>query len=405
MAGTILAITGSAYTLGRATNTLDWQCDSALAKGTNSKQQLIASSASEAAGVSLGGETIADIASATAPAVVNIEVDQQVSAAGLGMPFFGNMPGGMEFFFNGQRVTPGGNGKPNLPKIEKHNTGSGFIVRPDGYILTNAHVVRGANKIKVTLNDKRTFAGKVVGTDSFSDLAVVKIDATDLPTLKMGNSADLRPGEFAVAIGSPLGFDHTVTLGIISAVGRSVTDVNGNINFIQTDAAINPGNSGGPLLNLKGEVVGVNTAIQANAQNIGFSIPVDIAKNVTEDLIANKKILRPWLGLAMSDLDETMAKSLGLSPSTKGVVVAQVIDGSPAQSGGLERGDIIQKIDGKEMLAPKEVQEYVRAHKVSDTLNFFVLHNGAPKAVAVNIGQYPDKVVADKDVPAPQEGE
>lgn len=397
VAGTILIMAGGGFALGRMASGLGSDADSAQAR--EQSRTLLASG--QSAAVALGGETIADIASAAAPAVVNIEVDQQVSAnvPGFVMPFLGgNMPNGMEFFFNGQRMGPGGKGnRPGLPKIEKHNTGSGFIVRPDGYILTNAHVVRGANKIKVTLNDKRIFTGKVVGSDSFSDLAVVKVEGTDLPTLKMGSSGSLRPGEFAVAIGSPLGFDHTVTLGIISAVGRSVTDVNGNINFIQTDAAINPGNSGGPLLNLHGDVIGVNTAIQANAQNIGFSIPVDIAKSVSDDLIANRKILRPWLGIAMSDLDETMAKSLGLPPTTKGVVVSQVIEGSPAQAGGLERGDIIQKIDGKDMAAPKEVQEYVRSHKVSDTLNFFVVRSGSPKAVAVNIGQYPDKIAAEKD--------
>lgn len=408
VAGTILVVAGGAYTLGRVSSPQGDLLDSAQARDKTVLSHQIASNASQAAGLSLGSETIADIASVAAPAVVNIEVDQQIAGGlpGMALPFFGN--NGFDFFFNGQRITPGGPGRgprPSLPKIEKHNTGSGFIVRPDGYIVTNAHVVRGANKIKVTMNDKRTFTGKVVGIDSFSDLAVVKVEAQNLPTLKMGSSQDLRPGEFAVAIGSPLGFDHTVTLGIISAVGRSVTDVNGNINFIQTDAAINPGNSGGPLLNLKGEVVGVNTAIQANAQNIGFSIPVDIAKTVSEDLIANKKISRPWLGIAMSDLDETMAKSLGLPATTKGVVVAQIMDGSPAQAAGLERGDIIQKIDGKDMAGPKEVQDYVRAHKVSDTLNFFVLRSGAPKAVAVNIGQYPDKIASEKTEEGPEQPE
>ncbi|MBI4533482.1 MAG: PDZ domain-containing protein, partial [Candidatus Melainabacteria bacterium] len=161
---------------------------------------------------------------------------------------------------------------------------------------------------------------------------------------------------------------------------------------IQTDAAINPGNSGGPLLNLKGEVIGINTAIQANAQNIGFSIPIDIAKSVAEDLIANKKIVRPWLGIAMQELDGTMAKSLGLPETTNGVVIANMIEGSPAEASGLQRGDVIQKIDGHEMLNAKQVQEYVRSHKVSETLNFYVLRGNAPKAVAVNIGQYPDKI-------------
>ncbi len=349
--------------------------------------------------------TIADLAELVAPAVVNIEVNQIITQPV--MPF-----GNMEFFFNGQRVrpqpqpdrpAPGGQnapGTPPAPRFEKHNAGSGFIVQADGYIVTNRHVIHGASKIKITLSDLRTFDAKLVGEDNFSDLAVLKIEATNLPTVQLGSSAAMRPGDFVIAIGSPLGYAHTVTFGIISAVGRSVTDVNGNINFIQTDAPINPGNSGGPLVNLDGGVVGVNTAIQANAQNIGFSIPIDIAKSVIDDLIAHRQILRPWLGLAMQDLDDVSAKSLGLPATTKGVLVAQVLDGSPAQNAGLERGDVIEKIDGKDVMTSKEVQETVRAHKVNDTLNFFILHNKLGKAVAVHIGQYPsDKTSTDGNSP------
>lgn len=348
----------------------------------------------------LGPTTIADIAQAAAPAVVNIEVEASTAQ---NLPFMGNMPDlpGFQFFFNGQKMspkdiaggapgaaTPGGANK--LPRFKSRDTGSGFIVRPDGFIVTNAHVVRDADKIKVTLNDKRVFQAKVIGTDSFSDLAVLKIDAEKLPTLKMGTSTTLRPGEFAIAIGSPLGYDHTVTMGIISAVGRSVTDVNGNINFIQTDAAINPGNSGGPLLNLEGEVIGVNTAIRKDAQNIGFSIPVDVAKDVSDSLIASGKILRPWLGIQMKELDEAMAKSLGVPGATRGVVIAGFVPASPAQASGLEMGDIIQKVDGKETPTAKDVKDYVQSRKVSDTLHFLVLRKNAVQAVAVNVGDYQD---------------
>jgi serine protease Do len=335
--------------------------------------------------------TIADLAQAVAPAVVNIEVNQEVSLPVMNLPF-----GNFDFYFNGQRVSPQPNnrpgpGAPNGPFREQHNTGSGFIVRNDGYIVTNRHVVHGASKIKITLADKRVFEGKVVGTDNFSDLAVIKIEAANLPVVQLGTSGTLRPGDFVIAIGSPLGYDHTVTFGIISAVGRTVTDINGNINFIQTDAPINPGNSGGPLINLDGGVVGVSTAIQANAQNIGFCIPIDVAKSVIDDLIAHRKIFRPWLGLKLADVGEVMAKSLGLPATTKGVLIAQVFDGSPAQAAGLEQGDIIQKIDGKDVSTGKEVQDIVRGHKVTETLNLFILHNKMGKAVAVNIGQYPDK--------------
>lgn len=336
--------------------------------------------------------TVADIAQAVAPSVVNIEVNQPITGA-LGVPLFEMPFGNFDFFFNGQRMNPGPGGKlpvrPSAPRPESHNTGSGFIVRPDGYILTNRHVVRGASKIKVKLSDRRVFDGTVVGTDSFSDLAVIKIDATNLPTAKMGSSANLRPGEFAIAIGSPLGLDHTVTFGIISAVGRAVTDINGNINFIQTDAAINRGNSGGPLLNLDGEVIGVNTAILASAQNMGFSIPIDVAKGVVDDLIAHKRILRPWLGIAMHEVDEATSKSLGIPVTAKGVVVVNVIEGSPAQAAGLARGDIIEKLDGQSVSTSKEVQDLVRSHKVSDTIHFLINRSNVAKPISVNIGQYP----------------
>lgn len=336
-------------------------------------------------------DSIADIAEAAAPAVVNIEVDKQIQSSSLGQMFGLPFDGfeNFEFFYNGKRVSP----DKQMPKFmrKNRNTGSGFVVRPDGYILTNAHVVKDASKIEVTFSDGKSLPATVVGTDSFSDLAVIKVEAAGLPSLPMGTSKGLRPGEFAVAIGSPLGYDHTVTLGIVSAVGRTVTDVNGNINFIQTDAAINRGNSGGPLLNLEGEVIGVNTAIVAGAQNIGFSIPIDIAKSVSSDLIAHKKILRPWLGIAMQEVTDVMAKSLGMPAETRGVLVAEVFEGSPAEKAGLAQGDIIQKIDGKEMSSPKEIQDYVRSKGIDDSLNFFVLRKGAAQAFAVNIGEYPEQ--------------
>lgn len=344
--------------------------------------------------LSFSGESVADIAEAAAPAVVNLEMVRKIPLGNMSGSMF---PGGnMEFFFNGQKMTPNGLGAlpknegNSAPYQEKHDTASGFIIRSDGYVVTNAHAVKDQDNIKVTLNDKRSFLAKVVGVDYFSDLAVVKVDAKDLPTLKMGSSQKLRPGEFAIAIGSPLGYDHTVTLGIISAVGRSVTDVNGNINFIQTDAAINPGNSGGPLLNLKGEVVGVNTAIRRDAQNIGFSIPVDIAKAVSDELIASGKIARPWLGIVMKELDETTIKSLGLADGAKGVLISGFVQGSPGQAGGLKINDVIVKIDGKDVLTPKDVKESVQARKVGEALNIFVLRDKVSQAVTVSVGTYPN---------------
>lgn len=355
-------------------------------------------------GIPLTSTTIANIAERVAPAVVNIEVNQPIMAGNMsGFPF-GNLPDGFDFFFNGQRMSPrGGNGgqtRPNMP--ERHNTGTGFIVRDDGYIVTNAHVVKNSSKINVTLNDKRQFIATTVGIDTFSDLAVLKVPATGLPTAEMGTSTTLRPGEFVIAIGSPMGYDHSVTLGIVSAVGRTVTDVNGNINFIQTDAAINPGNSGGPLLNLTGQVVGVNTAIAARAQNIGFSIPIDIAKPTVTDLIANKKIERPFLGLKVGELTESVLQGLGLPNSTVGVFISQVFSNGSAAKSGIERMDIVQKIDGKDIRTAQQLQDAVRARKVGETLSFMILRNKAVKAVSVTIGNYPSDPSSAQDKPVPK---
>lgn len=219
----------------------------------------------------------------------------------------------------------------------------------------------------------------------------MKVDADNLPIANMGTSSTVRPGEFVIAIGSPLELDHTVTFGIISAVGRSVQDVNGNINFIQTDAAINPGNSGGPLLNLKGEVIGVNTAIRRDAQNIGFSIPIDIAKTVSSELIEHKLVQRPWLGISMAALESKSAQALGLPPATKGVYISRILRKSPAAASHLQEGDIIEKIDGRSVEQPQEVRDIVTAHKVQDTLHFMVLRDKTLTPVEVNIGQYPNE--------------
>lgn len=346
------------------------------------------------------GNTIADIAEKAMPAVVHLEMRHKITAGTAGLP------PGMDFFFNGQRVPinrflgqqqededspKADSGKPTPPEqlSVKPDIASGFIIRADGYIVTNAHAVDNQDAIKVTLADKRSFDAKVVGIDQFSDLAVVKVDAKDLPTIPWGSSSTLRPGEFAIAIGSPLGDDHTVTMGIISAVGRAESDVNGNINFIQTDAAINPGNSGGPLLNLSGEVVGVNTAIRKYAQNIAYSIPADIAKTVSGEIIDKGKIDRPWLGIQMSELDEAYIKGMNMPPETKGVLIKGFVQGSPGQASGLKLNDVIQKINGKDMRIPKDVKEYVQSRKSGEILNFICLRNGQVQAVQVNVGSYP----------------
>jgi S1-C subfamily serine protease len=344
------------------------------------------------------GNTIADIAEKAMPAVVHLEMRHKISMANPA-----GLPPMMDFFFNGQRVPinrflqqpddsdDSQKSGPTPPEqlSAKPDIASGFIIRSDGYIVTNAHAVDGQDAIKVTLADKRSFDAKVVGIDQFSDLAVVKVDVKDLPTIPWGSSSALRPGEFAIAIGSPLGDDHTVTMGIISAVGRTESDVNGNINFIQTDAAINPGNSGGPLLNLNGEVVGVNTAIRKFAQNIAYSIPADIAKSVSGEIIEKGKIDRPWLGIQMSELDDAYIKGTGLPNETQGVLIKGFVQGSPGQASGLKLNDIIEKINGKDMHIPKDVKEFVQSRKSGEILNFIVLRDKQVQAVPVNVGSYP----------------
>jgi S1-C subfamily serine protease len=337
-----------------------------------------------AAGLALGENSIANIAEQANKSVVNIDTSSSVT--------IGETPMEREFGFF---INPGGMPIPRQ-KFEQRGSGTGFIYRSDGYILTNYHVAVGdkdaaevgPKKIKVTLADKRVFEGKVVGRDKFTDLAIIKIDATGLPTAKLGTSQNLRPGDWAIAIGSPLGLDHTVTLGIISALGRSVGQVN-NVDLIQTDAAINPGNSGGPLLNIKGDVIGVNSAIRNDGQNISFAIPVDVAKDVAEQLVAKGSIARPYAGIMMQDIDEKLAKSLGLSNTAKGVIVAHLAPGGPAESSGLQQGDVIQRIDGKVVSSGKEVQEAVRRHKPGDTLDMLVNRNGQLTSVAVKVGEYP----------------
>ncbi|MCA9815729.1 MAG: trypsin-like peptidase domain-containing protein [Candidatus Obscuribacterales bacterium] len=374
--------------------------DGALAHESSSHLNLApeTKSPSSQAAVLFQGNLIADIAEKAAPAVVKLEVDRSRDMkAGSGSPSIDPiisqiMPGFKDFnmFFNRYQIRKNGV-FPFMPNT--HNSGSGFIVRNDGYIVTNAHVVKDAAKIEVRLNDKSVYQAKIVGSDSFSDLAVLKIDAKDLPTLKLGSSNKLRPGEFVIAIGSPLGYDHSVTLGIISAVERTVTDINGNINFIQTDAAINRGNSGGPLINLNGEVIGVNTAFQGNGQSIGFSIPADVARSVTDDLIANRKILRPYLGIGMEAPSEVVLKSLGLPLDSRGVFIKRIYEESPAEKAGLKSQDLIRKIEGEIVESPQDVQKIVKAHKVGEELNFLITRDKSDISCVVKIGEYPDQSV------------
>lgn len=283
----------------------------------------------------------------------------------------------------------------------QRGTGSGFIVSSDGRILTNAHVVDGATNVNVTLKDGRRLQGQVIGKDDVTDVAVIKIDANNLPTVPIGNSDNLRPGEWAIAIGNPLGLDNTVTTGIISATGRSSSDVgvpDKRVAFIQTDAAINPGNSGGPLLNQRGEVIGMNTAIIQGTQGLGFAIPINTANRISQQLIANGKVEHPYLGIQMAELTPELKQEINSDPNSglsvdaeRGVLVLKVMPGSPAARAGLRAGDVIQGLNGQTIADADAVQQAVESSSVGGNLRLDLLRNGQTLNLAVRPGAIPSQ--------------
>jgi S1-C subfamily serine protease len=325
------------------------------------------------------------------PAVVRIDSERSVSEIS---PDTFNNPLFRRFF--GDEVPP-----EMMPDRMEQGTGSGFILDPDGRILTNAHVVDGTPTVKVTLRDGRSFEGKVVGVDSVTDVAVVKIEATDLPSVRLGSTANLSPGQWAIAIGNPLGLDNTVTAGIISAIGRTSNQVgipDKRVQFIQTDAAINPGNSGGPLLNDRGEVIGMNTAIRANAQGLGFAIPIETAKRIADELFATGEVQHPFLGIQMVELTpETIQEmnaeqGLNLQPDASGVLIVRVLEGSPAAAAGLAAGDVIQSINGLAVATPTEVQTQVESSQIGQDLQVKIHRNGADQSIAVKPAALPPEL-------------
>ncbi|MGD1715285.1 HhoA/HhoB/HtrA family serine endopeptidase [Dapis sp. BLCC M172] len=288
----------------------------------------------------------------------------------------------------------------NLPAPEervKRGTGSGVIISPDGRLITNAHVVDGADTVKVTLKDGRVFDGQVKAVDSLTDIAIIKIEATDLPEVSMGKSEQLIPGQWAIAIGNPLGLDNTVTVGIISAIDRTSSQVgipDKRVRFIQTDAAINPGNSGGPLLNAQGEVIGINTAIRADAQGLGFAIPIETAKRIADELFLYGKVEHPFLGISMVDLTPEVKDEINRQLETKikdnqGVVITRVIEDSPAEKAGLRQGDVIQRVGGVAVKSPTEVQQEVEKSLVGEDLAVEVIRNRKIAKILVKPDAFP----------------
>lgn len=323
--------------------------------------------------------TFAELAKKMSPTVVNVKVTKIEKAGFQGRQFQGE-PFDDFFgrFFGG---IPQGQGNH-----ETYGAGSGVIISNDGYILTNNHVVEGAQEVTVTLADKEEFTAEIIGCDPKTDLAVLKINAhKDLPAAGLGDSELLKVGDWVVAIGNPFGLNHTVTSGIVSAKGR-VIGAGPYDDFIQTDASINPGNSGGPLFNLKGEVVGINTAIIPQGQGIGFAIPVDTAKPLIPQLVSHGKITRGYLGVNIQTITPSLAEALDLK-ETKGALVADVVAGSPAEKSGLERGDIIVDFDGKHIEDSQDLPVKVAATPVGEEVQVTVLRGGKKEQLLVKVGK------------------
>lgn len=335
------------------------------------------------------GNFIADAAEKVGPAVVRINASRTVKAKERPEMFDDPM---MRRFFGEM---------PDQPRERvQRGTGSGFIYSNDGLIMTNAHVVAGADTVEVVLRDGRKITGKVLGTDPLTDVAVIRVNDRNLPTVNLGDSDSLRPGEWAIAIGNPLGLDNTVTAGIISATGRSSSQVgvpDKRVGFIQTDAAINPGNSGGPLLNQRGEVIGMNTAIiGGGAQGLGFAIPIKTAKRIAEQLMANGKVNHPYLGIRMTTLTPELKKEIASDPSSnlevkddRGVLVFRIERSSPAAQGGLKPGDVIKKVGGKSVETAEQVQQAVEASSVGADLSIELSRNGQTMSVTVKPATFP----------------
>lgn len=327
-------------------------------------------------------------------AVVNISTTQKIKRS---MP---QLPPGMEmpdipegsplndlfkhFFGEGQ----GGGGAPE--EFDAQSLGSGFIISPEGYVLTNNHVVKNADKIIVRLSDRRDLVAKVIGTDERSDLALLKVEAQNLPVVKLGTSSNLKVGEWVFAIGSPFGFDHSATAGIVSAIGRSLPSES-YVPFIQTDVAINPGNSGGPLFNLKGEVVGINSQIFSRTggfMGLSFAIPVDVAMDVTEQLKAKGRVTRGWLGILIQDVTSELAESFGMA-SPQGALIAKIMPDSPAAKSGLQVGDVVVKFDGKPIVESSDLPRLVGSSKIGTQISVGVMRNGKPLDIATRIEELP----------------
>ncbi len=381
--GTGAGWAGNTYLYGR--NLAEFPSERLLPAAIPASQETIAQAAVPPSSPA-DSNFIAAAANRVGPSVVRIDASRSVSGSADPMErrLF------KRFFGEDSQQLPQ---EPELPEHVERGTGSGFILSADGKLLTNAHVVEGADTVSVTLKDGRTFTGEVIGVDPVTDVAVIKIEATNLPVAPLGSTENLSPGEWAIAIGNPLGLDNTVTAGIISALDRSSTQVgiaDKRVQFIQTDAAINPGNSGGPLLNASGEVIGMNTAIRADAQGLGFAIPIETAKRISDQLFATGEVQHPYLGIQMVNLDQEMRdrinqdKEIDVQISEEqGVIIIRVMPDTPAETAGLKQGDVIKRINDKEMLNVTDVQSQVESSGIGEDLQVEVIRAGQLQKIDV----------------------
>ncbi|WP_445262153.1 DegQ family serine endoprotease [Pseudomonas sp. EA_35y_Pfl2_R111] len=329
------------------------------------------------------------------PAVVNISTrqkmpDRAVAGSGsLNVPDLEGLPPMFREFF--ERNVPQVPRAPGGGRREAQSLGSGFIISADGYVLTNNHVIADADEIIVRLSDRSELEAKLIGTDPRSDVALLKVEGSDLPIVNLGKSEDLKVGEWVLAIGSPFGFDHSVTAGIVSAKGRSLPNES-YVPFIQTDVAINPGNSGGPLFNLAGEVVGINSQIFTRSggfMGLSFAIPMSVAMDVADQLKAEGKVSRGWLGVVIQEVNKDLAESFGLEKPA-GALVAQVLEDGPAAKGGLQVGDVILSLNGKSIIMSADLPHLVGALKPGTSVELNVVRDGARKKLQLKIGALPE---------------
>ena len=358
---------------------------------------LPAATATTTTGIPVALPDFSQITQKAGPAVVNISVvgtredsDKVAADDDDGNPFAGDPFA--EYFFKRFGGAPGGMQQKRGQAQQVRGQGSGFIVSADGIIMTNAHVVKGAKDITVKLTDRRELKAKVLGSDPKTDIAVLKVDAKNLPVVTLGSTADLKVGEWVLAIGSPYGFENTVTAGVVSAKGRSLPD-DSAVPFIQTDVAINPGNSGGPLFNARGEVVGINSQIYSRSggyQGVSFSIPIDLATKIKDKIVAHGKVDHARLGLVVQEVNQSLADSFKL-PSPEGALVADVEKGGPADKAGLQTGDVIRKVDGKPVVSSGDLPAAISLASPGDKVQLEVWRKGSMQQIDARLGSTDDK--------------